>query len=200
MTAETHRTVKPIEQARHPELARFLNDHAILRGSFTLVSGRKSTYYCDGKQASFSGEGLTLITEAILQELDGVEADAIGGMDMGATPIVAAVALRAQLAGRTLPAFVVRKDVKAHGTQKAIEGICPEDARQLVIVDDVITSGGSTIRAIEAVRRTGREVALVLSVLDRESGGREALEAIDVRYRPLVTIRDLGLTNDEPKT
>lgn len=195
MTAETHRA---IEQARHPELARFLNDHAILRGSFTLVSGRKSTYYCDGKQASFSGEGLALITEAILKELEGVDANAIGGMDMGATPIVAAVALRAQQAGRALPAFVVRKDVKAHGTKKEIEGICPESAQQLVIVDDVITSGGSTIKAIEAVRRTGREVSLVLSVLDRESGGREALEAIGVRYQPLVTISDLGLTNDEP--
>lgn len=191
-------TTASIPNARYPELAHFLNEHAIIRGAFTLVSGRKSSYYCDGKQVSFSGAGLSLLTDALLHEIRDVEADAIGGMDMGATPIVAAVSLRAHQLGRALPAFVVRKDVKGHGTRKEIEGLCPSEPAKLIIVDDVITSGGSTIKAIEAVRRHGHEIALVLSVLDRESGGREALEAIGVRYRPLVTISELGLTNDEP--
>jgi len=188
-----------IRNARHPALARFLNDYAILHGRFTLTSGRTSSYYCDGKQASFSGEGLALISEAILEEIRDLRIDAIGGMDMGATPIVAAVALRAHQHGLTLPSFVVRKDVKAHGTQKTIEGVLPDHPpRRVVIVDDVVTSGGSIVKAIETVRARGHEVVLAISMLDRDSGGAEQLARLGVRYQPLVTIAELGITNDEP--
>jgi orotate phosphoribosyltransferase len=187
-----------IRSARHPELAQYVQDHAIKRGSFTLVSGRKSSYYCDGKRVSFSGEGLQLIADAIHSELRDLECDAIGGMDMGATPIVAAVSLRLFQLGRSVPAFVVRKDVKDHGTRREIEGPLPEQPSRLVIVDDVVTSGGSIIKSIEAVRRRGHEVVLAISILDRDGGGREALNAMGVKYQPLVTIAELGITNDEP--
>lgn len=184
--------------ARHPRLAQFLNEHAIMRGTFTLASGRTSSYYCDTKQASFSGEGALLIADAIAKEVEGLAFDAIGGMDMGATPIVAAVALRLHQLGRDVPSFVVRKDVKGHGTKKEIEGILPSEPSRLVIVDDVVTSGGSIIKSIEAARARGHEVVLAISVLDRDTGGRQNLEAIGVKYQPLVTIAELGISNDQP--
>ena len=185
-----------IRHARHPELAQYVNAHAILRGSFTLASGRQSGYYCDGKQVSFSGEGLSLIAEAITEEIRNLDIHAIGGMDMGATPIVAAVALRLFQLGKPTPSFVVRKDVKDHGTRKQIEGVLPKEPARVIIVDDVVTSGGSMLKAIETVRAKGHEVVLAISVLDRDAGGAEALAAIGVKYRPLVTIAEIGISNE----
>src|SRR5690606_13486431 len=134
--------------ARHPRLAEFLLTHAIKRGRFRLASGRESTYYCDGKLVSFSPEGIALIADAILEETKDVDAAAIGGMDMGATPIVAAVALRSFQIGRPLEAFVVRKEVKDHGTRKRIEGRIPATPSNVIIVDDVVTTAGSIIQSI----------------------------------------------------
>jgi orotate phosphoribosyltransferase len=184
--------------ARHPDLARYVNAHAILRGSFTLASGRQSNYYCDGKQVSFSGEGLSLIADAIVEEIRDLNIDAIGGMDMGATPIVAAVALRMFQIGKPIGSFVVRKDVKGHGTKKDVEGVLPKVPARVAIVDDVITSGGSTLKSIEVVQAKGHTVVLALSVLDRDAGGAKALADIGVKYQPLVTIAELGISNDEP--
>lgn len=194
----TAQTPPSIHNARHPELAALVNERAIMRGEFTLASGRKSTYYCDGKQVSFAGDGLALIAEAIDNEIRDRDIDAIGGMDMGATPIVAAFALWRQMQGRPIPSFVVRKDVKGHGTKKDVEGLLPATPSRVVIVDDVVTSGGSIVKAIEAVRAKGHEVVLAISILDRDTGGADALDAIDVPYQPLVTIAELGITNDEP--
>jgi orotate phosphoribosyltransferase len=165
-------------------------------GEFRLASGRTSSYYCDGKLVTFSPQGSLLIADAILAELEGIDLAALGGMDMGATPIVSAVALRSQQIGRPLPTFIVRKTVKAHGTMKEIEGLVPATPSRIAVVDDVITSGGSIIQAIEAIRRAGHEVVLALSVLDRDGGGEQALHGLGVPYRPLVTIAELGISND----
>ena len=188
-----------ISKARHPDLARYIAEHAIFRGQFKLASGRTSDYYCDGKLVSFSGEGALLIADAIIDELNGHEFDAIGGMDMGATPIVSAVAMRLHQLGRSIPSFIVRKDVKAHGTQKAIEGPLPKSPCRVVIVDDVITTGGSIIKAVEAVRNAGHTVVLAISVLDRDGGGAQLLRSNEIPYRPLVTIAELGLDNDSAR-
>lgn len=195
MALDTSTTVR---NARHPELAEFLNKRAILRGTFTLASGRRSSYYCDGKQASLTGQGLSLIADAIEREIRDLDVEAIGGMDMGATPIVAAVAFRLFQLGKPIPSFVVRKDVKGHGTKKDIEGPLPKEPSRVVIVDDVVTSGGSIVKAIEAVKAKGHDVVLAISMLDRDTGGREALAALGIPYQPLVTIDELGITNDEP--
>ncbi len=181
--------------ARHPELARFVNARAIMRGTFTLASGRTSSYYCDAKQVTFSGEGLSLVMDAMVKELRDVEFDAIGGMDMGATPLAAAAAMRFHQLGRDVPSFVVRKDVKGHGTKKDVEGILPKSPSRLVILDDVITSGGSIIKSIDVVREKGHQVVLAISILDRDGGGAEALQAKGVKYQPLVTIAELGISN-----
>jgi len=186
------------QTARHPELARFLNEHAIRRGRFTLASGRTSSYYCDGKLVSFSGEGALLIADAILEEIKDIEADAIGGMDMGSTPIVSAVAMRAFQIGRHLPSFIVRKEVKGHGTKKPVEGNLPKEPARVIMVDDVITSGGSIMQAIDVVQELGHTIALTVSVLDRDGGGAERFREKGIPYQPLVTIAELGITNDEP--
>lgn len=181
---------------RHPELVSFLLDRAIKFGSFKLSSGQQSDYYCDGKLVSFDGEGLSLIVDGILEEIKDLEVDAVGGMDMGATPIVAGVGLRAFDRGIPMPTFVVRKEAKAHGTMKGIEGPIPERGSRVVIVDDVVTSGGSILRAIERARQAGLEVVLAMCVLDRDSGGRAAMDRLGVPYRPLVTIAEIRQANE----
>ena len=130
---------------RYPKLAQLLERRSLRRGNFVLSSGKTSTYYIDGKLTSMDAEGAAVIADAILSEIEGLNIDAVGGMDMGATPIVGAVACRSFLAGRPLPTFVVRKDVKAHGTMKRIEGPVPPAPCNVVIVDDVVTTGDSII-------------------------------------------------------
>ena len=178
---------------RHPDLARFIANHAIRFGDFQLTSERASSYYCDGKQVSFSGEGAALIADAIIEELQGLEFDAVGGMDMGATPIVATLALRLHQMGRGTPTFVVRKQAKEHGTRRRVEGLMPQRPSKVVIVDDVVTTAGSILQSIEAVRDAGHEVVLALAMLDREEGGAERLKAARIAYRPLVRISEIDL-------
>ena len=110
---------------RYPELAELLKKKSLKFGNFVLASGRTSTYYIDGRLTSFDPAGAALIAEAVLKEIEGLPVDAVGGMDMGATPIVGAVACRSHYIGRPMPTFVVRKEVKSHGTQKKIEGPLP---------------------------------------------------------------------------
>jgi orotate phosphoribosyltransferase len=181
---------------RHPELVSFLLDRAIKFGSFKLASGQESDYYCDGKLVSFDGEGLSLIADAILHEIRDLPVDAIGGMDMGGTPIVAGVALRSRDLGTPIPAFVVRKSAKSHGTMKDIEGPLPDHGCRVAVVDDVVTSGGSIKDAIEKIRKAGHEVVLAISVLDRASGGAEAMAKLGVPYQPLATIAEIRQANE----
>jgi orotate phosphoribosyltransferase len=181
-------------------LAEFIRKYAIQQGSFVLASNVASDYYCDGKQVSFRGEGLALVVEAILDDLKDLEFDAIGGMDMGATPIVSALALRYFQLGRDVPTFVVRKDVKHHGTMKKIEGPIPDPPCRVVVIDDVVTSGGSILQAIQAIRDHGSEIVRAISVLDREEGGAKRLHDEGISYRPLVTTSQLGIANGARQT
>lgn len=178
---------------RFPELARFVNEQAIQKGSFTLASGRPSKFYCDGKMISLSCKGASLLVDAILETLSTREYDAIGGMEMGAIPIVGAMALRYSDRGMQIPAFVVRKESKLHGTCKRIEGPIPNKPSRVVIVDDVVTTGGSILDAIKAVQKEGHTVILAISMLDREEGGAESLSEHGVPYEPLVTISELDI-------
>jgi len=192
----------PATAGRFPELAAFLNERAIRRGTFTLASGKTSNFYCDAKAAVLHGRGASLIAAAVVETLEGVEFDAVGGMELGAVPITAAVIQRFHDSqSRDVPGFIVRKAVKEYGTQKRIEGPGLGSApgagtgagARVVIVEDVVTTGGSVLSAIDAVQSEGHEVVLVISVLDREEGGREAIESRGVAYRPLVTLSELGL-------
>jgi orotate phosphoribosyltransferase len=182
--------------SRYPRLAELLQRKSLKRGHFTLSSGRTSTYYIDGKLTSFDPEGATAIAEAILKEIKDLPIDAVGGMDMGATPIVGAVAAHGFHVGRPYPTFVVRKEVKAHGTMKEIEGPIPPAPAKVVIVDDVVTTGDSILKAIDAVQKAGYEVLLAISILDRNAGATEAIATRGVPYRPLLTLPDIGIMEE----
>ncbi len=119
---------------RHPGLAKLLEQKSLRRGHFTLASGKTSTYYIDGKLTSMDAQGATAVAQAILKEIEHLPVDAVGGMDMGATPIMGSVAVESYRSGRPLPTFVVRKEVKAHGTMKLIEGPIPQTPGNVVIV------------------------------------------------------------------
>jgi len=178
---------------RYPKLVEVLKHKSLKRGHFVLSSGKSSTYYIDGRITSMDPQGVTLIAEAILNEIKDLPVDAVGGMDMGATPIVGALACRSYLAGTPMPVFVVRKEVKSHGTMKLIEGQIPPAPCNVVIVDDVVTSGESILKAINAAEAHGAKVLLAISVLDRNAGATENLQKRGIPYRPLATLADLGI-------
>lgn len=162
------------------EMTRLLTDSgALMHGDFTLSSGKKSSYYFDSKPLTLSPRGANAVGAYFLRRLLGTGVAAVGGMELGAIPIVSAVTLLSHASedgGGGLPAFYVRKEAKSHGTQNLIEGNFPKDKNAPVaILDDVVTSGGSILHAINAVEDAGNPIAEVWCVLDRDEGGREAL-------------------------
>jgi orotate phosphoribosyltransferase len=161
-------------------------EHAILRGEFTLASGIKTSYYFDGRKVTLWPEGAYLIGRRILGIIAGAGAEAVGGMTMGADPIAAAVAVVSHLEGKPIPAFIVRSETKGHGTQRRVEGPLPKGAR-VVIVDDVITTGGSVLRAIEAVEAEGCRVGKVVVLLDRQQGGADEIRRRGYDFTALLT-------------
>jgi orotate phosphoribosyltransferase len=153
-----------------------LREHSLQFGDFELASGKRSPFYFDSKKTTLLPEGAYLAAVEILATLQelGIEADAIGGMTIGADPLVCPVAALSHAFDRPLAAFLVRKESKRHGTERRIEGNLRPGAR-VVVVDDVVTTGGSTLRAIEAVLEQGCHVVAVLCLVDRDEGGRELL-------------------------
>ena len=167
-----------------------LRRHALVLGRVTLTSGATADYYVDAKRAILRGPGFLALGELVAAEARRRNASAVGGMTMGADPVACA----ALAADPKLKAFFVRKERKAHGLQRWIEGPELEPGERCLIVEDVVTTGGSTIAAIERVREEGLEVAGVLSVLDRLAGGAEAIEAVagpGAGYTALTTIDDV---------
>src|SRR2546427_3380686 len=150
---------------------------SVSRGDFTLASGRRSSFYIDARRTTMSGEGLALIGALGLERLTarGWAPALVGGLTLGADPVAYAIAAAAQAQGRPLDAFTVRKQAKAHGTGQRIEG-CFMAGAAVVVVEDVITTGQSAADAITAVEAAGGRVLGVLAVVDREEGGRAALE------------------------
>ena len=160
---------------RRKRFLELVKERALLRGDFTLASGAKSSYFFDLKMVTLSPEGVYLIGKLVFDLLKGSGIDAIGGLTLGADPIVTAVALVSHLEGRPIPAFIVRGELKEHGTQKAIEGNVPGKGRRVAIVEDVITKGGATFKAIKAVEAAGCQVVKVVALLDRHQGGSDEL-------------------------
>jgi orotate phosphoribosyltransferase len=159
-------------------LIALLAQRSAKRGTFTLASGRTSDFYIDCRLTTMHPEGLTLIGPLGLAAIAdrGWRADSIGGLTLGADPVSYAIAYASQLAGTPTRAFTVRKEAKTHGTGKLIEGaFAPGD--RVVVIEDVITTGGSALKAVDAVRAAGGTVVGVLAVVDREEGGRAAIEA-----------------------
>ena len=166
-----------------------LREHALVIGEVTLTSGQTARYYVDAKRAILLPDGFRALGELVATEAERVGATAVGGMTMGADPVACA----ALAAGAPVKAFFVRKEKKEHGLQRWIEGPELADGERCLVVEDVVTTGGSTVKAIERIREEGLEVAGVVSVLDRLSGGAEAIQAASngAPYRPLTTIDDV---------
>jgi orotate phosphoribosyltransferase len=179
------------------QLKHLLQRKSIVWGKVKLSSGQESDYYFDCKLTTLDPEGAFLTANAVLDLLDekGIQADAISGPPIGAHPIVAAVAavsyLRAKEGrGRPLPAFMIRKQPKAHGLERQIEGLDTKQIRNVVIIDDVCTKGESTLEALKIVEDAGLHVAAVLSIVDREAGGSDRLRE-EYPYFALFTGKEL---------
>jgi orotate phosphoribosyltransferase len=158
-----------------------------------LASGRTSTIYFNMKPTMMHPEGARLIATLMLDALADAKADFIGGLEMGAVPVVTAVAAVGAMQGRPLQSFFVRKTVKEHGTQALIEGLARGESlsgRRVVIAEDVTTTGGSALKAVEAVKAAGGEVVCVTTVVDRQEGAQEAFAAAGVRFLPILTAAD----------
>jgi orotate phosphoribosyltransferase len=187
------------EHVNHREqLANLLRAKSIKRGEFTLASGKKSDYYLDCRLTTLDPEGALLTGYCVLELLDemDVKPDAIGGLSMGADPVVSAAIVVSALEKRPVQGFLVRKEAKGHGRQRQIEGMEETRGKRVAIVDDVCTTGGSTQEAIDAAEREGCKVIAVISLMDREEGGSERLRA-KYNYRAIFTAREL--LADAPK-
>lgn len=173
-------------------LAALLAQRSARRGQFTLASGRVSTLYIDARMTTMSPEGLPLIGRLGLAEISdaGWNPQAVGGLTLGADPISYAISYASSATATPVRAFTVRKAPKTHGTAKLIEG--PFNAGdRVVVIEDVITTGGSALKAIAAIREAGGEILGLLGLVDREEGGREAIEAAGVAVRVLTPARTI---------
>lgn len=180
------------------ELITLVREKALRFGDFTLASGKKAKYYLDCKQITLDAEGARLIGEGMLDLIADNLPDAVGGMAIGADPITAAIITVAGFRGLPLKGFMVRKEAKGHGTQKFVDG--PVEAGQrVVIVEDVVTTGGSSLLAIERAEAIGLKVERVLAIIDRMEGGKEAFAARGYPLTSLLTIRDFGIEPPTPE-
>ena len=176
----------------HDRLLSILAERSARRGQFTLASGRQSTLYIDARLTTMSPEGLSLIGPLALAALRDVDwrVQAVGGLTLGADPISYAIAYASADSSLPLRAFTVRKEAKAHGTGRLIEGPFREGDR-VAVIEDVITTGGSALRAVEAIRAAGGTVAGVLALVDREEGGRDALVSAGLPVVALARASDI---------
>jgi orotate phosphoribosyltransferase len=174
------------------QLANLLRTRSLVRGEITLSSGKTSNYYLDCKLTTLHPEGALLTGYCVLELLDemGIKPDAIGGLSMGADPLVTAAGVVSEIEKKPLPGFLVRKEAKKHGRQKQMEGLEDPRGKKVVIVDEVCTTGSSTQEAIDAAEREGCEVVAVISLVDREEGGSEKLKE-KYNYRAIFTAREL---------
>ena len=183
----------------HQRLVEMLATRSARLGRFTLSSGKESTLYIDARLTTMSPDGLTLIGPMALERMAvlGWAPDAVGGLTLGADPVSYAIAYASQLAGRPVRSFTVRKEAKTHGTGRLIEGPFRSGDR-IVVIEDVITTGASALKAIETVIAAGGSVLGVLAVVDREEGGRQALEAAGVTVTSLASAADVVSGMQEP--
>ena len=188
--AQTTATASPVIR----ELIGLVESKALKRGTFRLASGREASFDLDAKQVVLDAHGAMLVGRAILERLRslGPLPAAVGGMSIGADPITSAVITMAGVEGLPLKGFMVRKEPKDHGTKKYVEGPV-EPGQRVVIVEDVTTTGGSSLLAIDRVQEFGLVVERVITVIDRLAGAKDAFAARGIPLESLVTIRDLGI-------
>jgi len=174
------------------ELRGILRQKSLRVGDFTLSSGKKSSYYLDCRMTTLDGRGALLIGRLILERIrnSNIQADAIGGLTLGADPVATAVAVVSALEGNPLSAFIVRKEIKGHGMQRTLEGFDGRPGSRVIVVDDVCTTGDSILKAAEKAEEAGYEVVAAFCVVDREEGGTELI-AKRYPFYPLFTAKEL---------
>ncbi|WP_432560158.1 orotate phosphoribosyltransferase [Granulicoccus sp. GXG6511] len=174
------------------ELIRHIKDLAIVHGRVTLSSGREADYYVDMRRVTLDGVAAPLVGRVMRELVADLEFDAVGGLTLGADPVATAMLHAAAAAGERLDAFVVRKEQKAHGMQRRIEGT-DVAGRKVLVVEDTSTTGGSPLTAAEAVRAAGGEVVAVACIVDRRSEAARVITEAGLEYRYAVGADDLGL-------
>ncbi|MFM7228021.1 MAG: orotate phosphoribosyltransferase [Cyanobacteriota bacterium] len=172
-------------------LLQSLAQRAYRHGRFTLASGRTSDHYVNCKPVSLSGIGLALLGTLMLEQVE-AGAVAVAGLTLGADPLVSAVALQAALSGRSLDALIVRKEAKGHGTGAWLEGPLPPAGSRITVLEDVVTTGGSALKAVNQLREAGFVVDQVVAIVDRQEGGAEAMLAAGLSLRSLFLLEEVA--------
>ena len=172
------------------ELLELLKNYAYKKGEFKLSSGKTSEHYVNCKPVTLSGRGLTLSSLLLLKE---VETSYVGGLTLGADPLVSGVALVSALDSRLVNGLIVRKEAKGHGTQAYIEGLLPPEGTKITVLEDVITTGGSAIKAATRLRDVGYVVERVVAIVDRQEDKEadEFMESVDLELRSLFTLDEI---------
>jgi orotate phosphoribosyltransferase len=176
------------KSASRARLAEIIRKRSFGRGEITLASGRKSDFYFNLKPTMLDPEGAALLAELTFEALKDDGLDYVGGLEMGAVPLAGAIAQLSWIKGHPIAAFFVRKKPKEHGARLAVEGLAKGESlegKRVVIVEDVTTTGGSALKAVEAVREAGGEVALVFTMVDRDEGAAETFEQAGLIFRSL---------------
>ena len=181
--------------ARRTLLERLARE-AYRRGQFTLASGRESEHYVNCKPVSLSGSGLALISSGILDHVD-AQAVAVAGLTLGADPLVSGVAMAAALVDRSLDALIVRKQAKGHGTGAWLEGPLPQKGALITVLEDVVTTGGSSLKAVHQLREAGFVVNRVITLVDREEGGTTAMAEAGLELVSLFRLSEVSSCAEE---
>ena len=164
---------------------------AYRRGQFTLASGRQSEHYVNCKPVSLSGSGLALISAGMLEHVE-TDAVAVAGLTLGADPLVSGVAMLAAQQNRPLDALIVRKQAKGHGTEAWLEGPLPTSGAVITVLEDVVTTGGSSLKAVHQLREAGYRVQRVVTIVDREEGGAAAMADADLELISLFRLSEIS--------
>ena len=171
------------------ELLRLLKKDSYRKGEFTLSSGKTSEHYVNCKPVTLSGRGLTLASLSMLMHVES-DSVAVAGLTLGADPLVAGVAVVSALDSRMLNALIIRKEAKGHGTQAWIEGPLPAKGTKITVLEDVVTTGGSALTAVEKLRDVGYEVKRIVTLVDRQEGGAEVIKESGLELISLFTLED----------
>lgn len=172
------------------ELKKILIERSILKGDFILVSGKKSAYYINGKMTTLHAKGLNLSAKLLLESFSDLEYDGFAGPVIGADPIIGALLTLSAERGEEKEGFLIRKEAKGHGTQNLVEGNL-ETGMKVIIVEDVVTTGGSLLRAAEAIVAGGGEIAAVHVLVDREEGAVDRITSAGYEFRSLFRVSEL---------
>lgn len=163
---------------------------AYQEGDFVLSSGQRASYYINGKQVTLHPQGALAIARLLLPMLP-IDTDAVAGLTLGADPIVAAVSVVSAIENRPIPALIIRKEAKGHGTKAYIEGPNLSEGAKVVVLEDVVTTGQSAMKAVERLRGAGYSVEQVISLVDREQGGAEFYQSVGLKFEAVFSIREI---------